>query len=71
MQRIQVFSSAISSVGYDEQRSVLEVEFQSGAVYDYLNVPLKVWEDLQAADSKGRFVSRHIRDHYSFVQRDT
>ena len=70
MQRIQVSSSAISSVGYDERRAVLEVEFQSGAVYDYLDVPPQVWKELQKADSKGRFVSRRIRGRYSSVRRD-
>lgn len=70
MQRKHVTSSAISSVGYDEGSSILEVEFQSGAVYDYLDVPPKVYRDLLKADSKGRFVSRRIRDRYSFVRRD-
>ena len=70
MQRIQVSSSAISSVGYDERKAVLEVEFRSGAVYDYLDVPPKIWKALQAADSKGRFISRRIRDRYAFVRRD-
>jgi hypothetical protein len=71
MQRTRVSSSAISSVGYDERKSVLEVEFQSGAVYDYLDVPPKVWKELQAADSKGRFVSRRIRGRYPSVRRDS
>ena len=70
MQRIQVSSSAISSVGYDERKALLEVEFRSGAVYDYLDVPPRVWKELQKADSKGRFVSRRIRDRYDFVRRD-
>lgn len=69
MHRIPVSSSAISSVGYDDHKSLLEVEFRSGAVYDYLDVPAAVWKDLQAAASKGRFISRHIRDQYDFVRR--
>jgi hypothetical protein len=70
MQRKHVTSSAISSVGYDERSSILEVEFQSGAVYDYLNVPPKVYKALLKAPSKGRFVSRRIRDRYPFIRRD-
>ena len=69
MQRKNVTSSAISSVGYDERSSVLEVEFQSGAVYDYFDVPPKVYRDLLKAASKGSFVSRRIRDRYPFVRR--
>ena len=69
MQRKHVTSSAISSVGYDERSSTLEVEFQSGAVYDYFDVPPKVYKALLKASSKGRFVSRRIRDRYPFVRR--
>jgi len=70
MRRQHVASSAISSVGYDERSSVLEVQFESGAVYDYFDVPPKVYQDLLKAPSKGSFVSRRIRDQYPFVRRD-
>jgi hypothetical protein len=71
MHRTDVSSSAISSVGYDERSAVLEVEFCSGAVYDYLQVPEKVYRDLLKAPSKGVFVSRRVRDRYEFVRRDS
>jgi hypothetical protein len=71
MHRTHVSSSAISSVGYDDRSSVLEVEFASGAVYDYLNVPKKVYRALLKAPSKGSFVSRRVRDRYPFVRRDS
>jgi KTSC domain-containing protein len=70
MQRKHVTSSAISSVGYDERSSVLEVEFQSGAVYDYFDVPPKVYKALLKAPSKGSFVSRRVRDRYPCVRRE-
>jgi hypothetical protein len=70
MRRNSVSSSAISSVGYDERSAVLEVEFESGAVYDYFNVPKKVYRDLLKAPSKGSFVSRRVRDRYAFARRD-
>ena len=69
MRRTRVSSSAVSSLGYDERQSVLEVEFRSGAVYDYFDVPPKVWKELQKAPSKGQFVSQRIRDQYPFVRR--
>ena len=70
MHRQPVASSAISSVGYDERSSVLEVEFRSGAVYDYFKVPPRVYRELLKASSKGRFVSRRIRNRYPFARRD-
>jgi len=69
MRRQPVISSAISSVAYDEPSSVLEVEFESGAVYDYFEVPPKVYRQLLSAPSKGRFVSQKIRDRYPYVRR--
>jgi len=71
MHRSHVTSTAISSVGYDDRSAVLEVEFASGAVYDYLNVPKKVYRALLKAPSKGSFVSRRVRDRYPFVRRDS
>jgi KTSC domain-containing protein len=70
MRRQHVDSSAVSSVGYDERSSVLEVEFSSGAVYDYYDVPPKVYRDLLKASSIGNFVSRRVRDRYACVRRD-
>ena len=41
---------------------LLELEFRSGALYRYLSVPADLYRDLLAADSKGRFFNRFIRD---------
>lgn len=71
MRRQRVDSSAISSVGYDERSSTLEVEFRSGAVYDYHDVPPKVWKALLGAPSKGRFFSRSLRGRYPFTRRES
>ena len=71
MRRQRVDSSAISSMGYDARSSTLEVEFRSGAVYDYHGVPPKVWKDLLGAPSKGRFFSRSLRGRYPFTRRES
>ena len=64
MRRKRVSSSAISSVGYDPKGEVLELEFSSGGVYDYYEVPQEVYAALMAAESKGRFISEEIRGRY-------
>lgn len=64
MRRRPVSSSAISSVGYDRKSRTLELEFSSGGVYDYHEVPPRVYEELMSAESKGRFVSERIRGQY-------
>jgi hypothetical protein len=66
--REPVASSTIASVGYDEDREVLEVEFMSGAVYRYLGVSEDAFDRFLAAPSKGTYFNRHIRDAYPWEQ---
>ena len=44
--RSPVASSAIETVGYDEDDHVLEIEFRHGGVYEYFDVPETVYRDL-------------------------
>ncbi|WP_205629186.1 KTSC domain-containing protein [Jiangella muralis] len=68
IRRWPVSSSALRSVGYDPQTWTLEVEFESGAVYRYLDVePLDV-EAMFAADSMGAYLNEEIKPHYEAVQ---
>jgi hypothetical protein len=71
MRRQRVDSSAISSVGYDPRSRTLEVEFSSGAVYDYFGVTGRVWTSFLDAPSKGKFFARRIRDNFPFEKRDS
>jgi hypothetical protein len=65
VRRYRVLSEAIKTVGYDEDAAVLEVEFRSGAVYDYEAVaPEEVLELLQS-DSLGRWFGAHIRRNHA------
>jgi KTSC domain len=64
MDRVRVDSSAIASVGYSPDERVLEVEFQSGRVYQYLDVPAREYEALMTAGSMGRHFNRRIRDGF-------
>lgn len=61
MDRKNVSSSNIASIGYDSMSQVLEVEFLSGAVYQYYDVPKALYEGLMAADSHGKFLAEHIK----------
>jgi len=68
MKRLAVESTTIRSVGYDEGSKILEIEFQSGEVYQYLDVPSAVHSKLLSAESKGRYFNGEIRDDYPFVR---
>lgn len=62
MERERVTSDALRSVGYDPDRRLLDIEFASGGVYRYFDVPGHVHAGLMTADSKGAYFVRWIRD---------
>lgn len=66
MDRTPVESSSIRSVGYDASTRTLEVEFVTGPVYKYLDVPGEEHEALMAASSKGVHFNERIRNEYRF-----
>ncbi len=61
---LPVSSSVAYAVGYDSQDQILQVEFQTGEVYQYLGVDEDTWEDLHSADSIGRFFNQEIKGKY-------
>ncbi|GAB11018.1 hypothetical protein GOARA_064_00200 [Gordonia araii NBRC 100433] len=67
MKRRPVSSSSLASVGYDEPTSTLEIEFTSGSVYQYFDVPAEVYSDLMSASCLGRFFSRRVRGRYRYL----
>ncbi|MBV4447485.1 KTSC domain-containing protein [Clostridium tyrobutyricum] len=65
MQRIPVTSSDLSSVGYDPISQTLEIQFNSGGIYQYSGVPSNVYEGLMSASSHGKYFHAYIRNDYS------
>lgn len=61
-----VSSSDINSVGYD--RGTLEVEFHSGGIYQYHNVPESVYHSLMSASSHGEYFARNIKNDYPYTK---
>lgn len=66
MQRYSVASSNIATIGYDPATETLEVEFLSGSVYQYYNVPENMYEQLMREGSKGRFLNTYIKNAYPY-----
>lgn len=61
MNRTSVTSSNLASVGYDSTTQTLEIKFLHGSVYQYLNVPLSVYQGLMAASSHGSYFDQNIK----------
>jgi len=59
-------STVISSFHYDTTRNVLVVHYRSGAVYEYLQVPPEVYDQMKNAFSKGTFLNKYIKPLYRY-----
>lgn len=68
MRRTLLVSSVLRSVGYDADRQTLELQFTSGDVYHYFLVPQRVYRELLATDSPGRYFGAEVRDRYPSEQ---
>jgi KTSC domain len=66
MRRHPLDSSSLASVGYDPRRRRLEVEFRTGHVYDYFDVPPSVYDEFCQAPSAGRFFTSSVRNRFRF-----
>lgn len=62
MQRTPVDSSSIKAIGHE--KNVLSVEFKTGAVYHYQNVPPSIAQKLMEAESVGGYFAANIRDRF-------
>lgn len=65
MEWIDVESSNIRAIGYDENLSRLGIKFKDGTVYEYDDVPQYIFEDFRNADSKGKYGHRNIYKTYN------
>ena len=59
-------SSVVAAIRYDATISRLRVIYVSGSVYDYKQVPEKVYKEMRTASSKGEFLNKHIKPNYEF-----
>ena len=62
-------SSTIHKVDYNEADNTMEIEFRSGNVYRYYNVPLRMWKIFQlyieCEGSPGSFFNEYIKNKFT------
>jgi hypothetical protein len=66
MKRTPVNSSNLASVGYDPASQILEIEFNTGTVYQYFDGPQSEHIALMGADSHGSYFYHNIRNDYRY-----
>ena len=59
-------SSLLHTITYQQADALLEIIFQSGAVYEYLGVPDPIYQQLLTAESQGGFFNSKIRNDFPF-----
>lgn len=78
---VEVRSSNVKRVGYDEVKEELYVEFihkdhfghpnrnMDGDMYRYYKVPKAIYDRLMSSASKGTYVWEHIRGRYRYMMK--
>lgn len=61
---IPIDSTALESAAYVAQRRCLYLRFKSGEIYRYFDFPPNRYRDFMAAESKGRYFGRYIREQF-------
>lgn len=64
MKRKPVDSSMISSIGYQPSTKTLEIEFNSGAIWQYFDFPKDLWNKFTKCKSYGRFFLANIQNSF-------
>lgn len=66
MDMTSVSSSNISTSRYEG--TTLYVQFRSGGLYAYYNVPLSVYNGLMSASSHGPYLANYVKGVYQYKQ---
>ena len=54
----------------EDQSAFLDLEFRSGAIYRYLEVPARTYRELLRAESKGGYFNQHLRNRFAYSKID-
>jgi hypothetical protein len=67
IQMLEVNSTNLSHIGYDETSKTLKVRFrENGAEYKYLDVSKNAYDRLMNAKSIGSFFSIYVKNQYKY-----
>lgn len=66
MESYRINSTVIKTIQYDEENKILELEFWSGGVYQYKDLPKYMLEWLINAPSVWKFFEDNIRNYYYY-----
>lgn len=59
-------SSRILKMSYIKSKKLLNITFNSGAIYEYYDVPMEVTDGIIQADSLGKYFDKNIKGIYNY-----
>lgn len=59
-------SSRILKMNYIKSKKLLTITFNSGAIYEYYDVPMEVTDGIIQADSLGKYFDKNIKGIYNY-----
>ncbi len=68
MMSVVVQSTTLTTIAYDADRQLPQIEFRDQAIYQYSDVPADVYQGLIGASSKGRYFNRSIPSRFVYDQ---
>jgi hypothetical protein len=66
MKKVWIDSDAAHYVSYSCAEKLLRIWYSTGKIYDYLEVPSQVYQDLMNSDSKGRYINFEIKPQFPY-----
>ncbi|WP_303315699.1 KTSC domain-containing protein [Flavivirga abyssicola] len=66
VKRKKIESSILTSIGYDYENKILEIELnKNNQIRQYHDFPEVIWNEFENTDSKGRYFLKYIKNKYS------
>jgi len=66
MNKIKANSSNLESFWYNKDKKRLTIEFWSGSIYEYADVPEQLFNELRLAESQGSYFYKNIRSNFIY-----
>jgi KTSC domain len=58
----------IARFDYVNETQMLIVEYKNGTRYNYYDVPMRIFEEMKAAPSKGKFLAKNVKGAYRYAR---
>ncbi|CCQ61588.1 KTSC domain-containing protein [Crocosphaera watsonii] len=56
----------IQAIGYDAKTKILKVNYKSGSIYTYFQVPAQIFQTMLTTYNLGIYINSHIRGNYHY-----